>query len=421
MAPKTKRLKTSDYVPIKEQTSPFKIGGRLNTFVQNWLEITDDAFVLSVVRNGYQISVLESFPGVLREVTKSPPKVEVLNAILLEIDTLVLKGAVVQVTDSPELCLSPIFCVPKRSGDLRVILNLKKINRFLPDQKFRMETLSSILPQLSSLDWAVSIDLKDAYFHVPIHRSSRRLLGFQFLNRVFQYVALPFGLKDSPWVFTRVVATVVEFLRKQGVRMFYYLDDWLIVAESKSLLLFHLSLVLRRIQDLGFLVNWKKSSLEPQRVPIYLGAVLDIPRGLARPAEHRVVALQKLVQELSSKRLVTARRWQVFLGHLASMVDLVPHCKLLMRRLQIYFLRFFSPVRDDQEKLIPLSEEIKVLVLEWASPSRLLEGKRFVQRPPDITVTTDASTVGWGAVCLTHRLPVGGQFRNQETTSTYWS
>ena len=130
MAPKTKRLKTNDYVPKEEQTSPLKIGGRLNLFVQNWQEITDDAFVLSVIRNGYQISVLESFPGVLREVTKSPPKVQVLNAILQEIDTLVLKRAVVQVTDSPELCLSLIFCVPKPSGDFRVILNLKKINRF---------------------------------------------------------------------------------------------------------------------------------------------------------------------------------------------------------------------------------------------------------------------------------------------------
>ena len=58
--------------------------------------------------------------------------------------------------------LVPDFCVPKPSGDFRVILNLKKINRFLPDQKFCMETLSSIFPQLSSLDWAVSIDLKDA-------------------------------------------------------------------------------------------------------------------------------------------------------------------------------------------------------------------------------------------------------------------
>ena len=81
MSPKTKRRKISDYAPA-ELTSPLKIGGRLNLFVHNLQEITDDAFVLSVIRNGYQISVLESFPGVLWVVTKSPQKVQVLNAIL---------------------------------------------------------------------------------------------------------------------------------------------------------------------------------------------------------------------------------------------------------------------------------------------------------------------------------------------------
>ena len=50
----------------------------------------------------------------------------------------------------------------------------------------------------------------------------------------------------------------------------FYLDDWLLVAESRSLLLVHLSLVLQKVQDLGFLINWKKSSLDPQRLPVYL-------------------------------------------------------------------------------------------------------------------------------------------------------
>ena len=74
--------------------------------------------------------------------------------------------------------------------------------------------------------------------------------------------------------------------------MFYYLDDWFIVAESRSLLSVHCFLVLQKEQDLGFLINWKKLSLDPQRVPVYLGAALDIPRRLAQPAEHRVVALK---------------------------------------------------------------------------------------------------------------------------------
>ena len=146
--------------------------------------------------------------------------------------------------------------------------------------------------QLSASGWAVSIDLKDAYLHIPFHLLSRSFLGFQFLGRTFQFKVLPFGLKVFPWVFTRVVATLVGHLRQLGLRLFYYLDVWLLVAESRDLLESHLRATLLWTRDLGFLVNWVKSSLTPQRLPFYLGAHFDIPRLLARPSEHRVLALQ---------------------------------------------------------------------------------------------------------------------------------
>ena len=99
-----------------------------------------------------------------------------------------------------------------------------------------METLNFILPQLSVQDWAVSLVLKDAYLHVPIHQQSRRLLDFFFSVPDLPLIGLPFGLKDSPWVFTYIVATVIGLLRLQGIRIFYYLDDWLLVTISRSLL-----------------------------------------------------------------------------------------------------------------------------------------------------------------------------------------
>ena len=297
--------------------------------------------------------------------------------------------------------------IPKKSGDLRVILNLKEFNLFISTQHFRMETLNVILPQLSASDWAVSIDLKDAYLHIPVHPQSRRFLGFQFMDMTYQYKVLPFGLKDSPWVFTRVVATLVGHLRRLGIRVFYYLDDWLLVAESKELLELHLQTTLLWTQDLGFLVNWKKSSLVPQRLPAYLGAQLDIPNLLARPLEHRVLALQSVIQDLTSGWLASALLWQKFLGHLASFVDLVPNCRMLMRPLQLHFLRYFTPLTDPQDKLVPLSPEVKVLCRAWASPSRLLEGKLFAPPPHRLVISTDASGQGWGgggAVLHPHRV-----------------
>ena len=181
------------------------MGGRLCLFLSAWQSITQDPFILSVIAHGFRISVSPDFPGVLRKVTKPLRSLEAHRSVLEEISSLITKQAIVQVSDSPALSLSPIFVIPKRSGGLPVILNLKAINVFIPPQHFRMETLASILPTISPQDWAVSLDLRDAYLHVPIHPVSRRLLGFQYQNRTFQYQVLPFGLRDSPWVFTRLI------------------------------------------------------------------------------------------------------------------------------------------------------------------------------------------------------------------------
>ena len=82
------------------------------------------------------------------------------------------------------------------------------------------KTLNVILPNLRPHDWAVSLDLKDASLHMPVYPQSKRLLGFKFLDKTYVYKVLPFSLKDSPWFFSRVVATVIAHLRLQGIRIF---------------------------------------------------------------------------------------------------------------------------------------------------------------------------------------------------------
>ena len=75
-----------------------------------------------------------------------------------------------------------------------------------------------------------------------------------------------------------------------------------------------------------------------------------------------------------------------------------------MRLLQLHCLRFFFPLIDSQDKLVPLSPDIKALCRAWASPSRLLEGKPFATTPLSLVVTTDASYLGWGAILHPHRV-----------------
>ena len=72
-------------------------------------------------------------------------------------------------------------------------------------------------------DWMASIDLKEAYFQVPVHPASRHFLRFVVRGTVYQFKALCFGLSTAPQVFTRVMAPVSAILHSLGIHMRRYL------------------------------------------------------------------------------------------------------------------------------------------------------------------------------------------------------
>ena len=151
------------------------VGCRLQAFLPAWAAITDDNFVLSVIRNGFVIGLTESLPGgALRAPTRSG-RLLFRAGFALERASLLKKRAIERVSDQPRLCLSPVFLVSKRSGKSRMILNLRDIIQFIQPVHFRRETLAAILPMLKRVDWAVSIDLSDAYHTSP---SPAHLGGF---------------------------------------------------------------------------------------------------------------------------------------------------------------------------------------------------------------------------------------------------
>lgn len=87
---------------------------------------------------------------------------------------------------------------------------------------------------LDQADFLSSIDLLEAYLHIPIHPFHRKFLRFSYGQFHCQYRALPFGLSTAPRVFTKILVALVANLRSQGVRIFPYLDDILVAASSFS-------------------------------------------------------------------------------------------------------------------------------------------------------------------------------------------
>ena len=81
------------------------------------------------------------------------------------------------------------------SISLRMILNLKDMNKLIDKVHFKMETLEAAISLMKEGCYFTSIDLKDAYFSVSIHPEFRKFFRFRFNEDLYEFVALPQGFK----------------------------------------------------------------------------------------------------------------------------------------------------------------------------------------------------------------------------------
>ena len=192
--------------------------------------------MVTVLWDGYCVPFLDSPPHLSRTPVSFPkyragsPRAQALRQ---EMEGMLAKGALEIVRDPGPGFYSRLFLVVKASGGWRPVISLSHLNEFVQLTSFKMETVASVLLSVREGDFLASLDLKDAYFQIPIHRSSRKLLRFTSEGTVYQFRALCFGLSTAPQVFTRVFAVVSAWAHTHGIRLLCYLDDWLVLSSSE--------------------------------------------------------------------------------------------------------------------------------------------------------------------------------------------
>ena len=131
---------------------------------------------------------------------------------------------------------------------------------------------------LSEGDFLASLDLKDVYFQIPIHLSSRELLRFTSEETVYQLRALCFGLLTASQVFTRVFVAVSAWAHSHGIRLPRYLDDWLVLSSLEREAKQSVQSLLSLCRTLGIVIS-EKSDLVPSQTAKYLGMTIDTEAG----------------------------------------------------------------------------------------------------------------------------------------------
>ena len=150
-----------------------------------------------------------------------------------EIKNLQQKGVIKKSQHEEGEFISPIFLVSKSEGSFRMILNLKRLNENMPNIHFKMGTIKSILTLVTPNCYIMAkVDIKDAYYSVPILSEHQKYLKFYFRGKLYQFTRLPNGLCSGPRKFTKLQKPPLSYLRLQQVTVAGFIDDLITLGRS---------------------------------------------------------------------------------------------------------------------------------------------------------------------------------------------
>ena len=306
------------------------VGGRLAHFVSNWERLSTDPWTRETV-TGHRIEFSSTplqynTPG---EVHLGEEKAQALTA---EIRALAGKEAIASAPRDGEGFTSPVFLVPKSDGSWRLVFNLKSLNTHVVTRHFKMESVRSVKGLMQEGDWLIKLDLKDAYLSIPVCLSHQQYLKFTWQGQQWKLTSLPFGLSSAPCTFTKLMKPVVSALRKLGTRLVLYLDDMLIMAQSKVQ---QLASVLKLLVGLGFIVNTKKSVLSPMQEVEFLGFLLNSNHMTVSLPPQKIHSIQRLARKMLGKESTSVRDLASLVGTMVAAHPAVLPAPLHYRKLEM--------------------------------------------------------------------------------------
>jgi len=391
------------------------VGGRIKQCLQNWKRLTNDPVVLEAV-TGYKIEWAEKPP---RKLDCFCPKFseEETNQIDIEIQEMIQKRAIVQVTDPREIeYVSHLFLRKKKDGSFRPVFNLKSLNKHIGYQHFKMETIPMLKQLLQPKDYMIKIDLKDAYFCVPIATGTQKYLCFQWKGKTFKYLVCPFGLAPVPRLFTRLLKIPIGLLRKMGYRLMIFLDDLIILNQDPEKLKGQGVSALWLLQILGWKVNWTKSILRPcQVMDSYLGFIVNsIKMQLLLPQE-KVENIRLSCINMLEQKQTSVRELAVLIGKLTATVSAILPAPLHYRTLQMLKRAGLKRSHQTYGAMVTLTPECREDLTWWCQNLSNVNGKAVISPNASVTITTDASKKGWGAVRNGTEMIAQGLWTQQES------
>ena len=278
----------------------------------------------------------------------------------------------------------------------RVITDGRPINRYEIPRHFKMEGTKTVQDLLATGDWMTKVDLSNAYYHINVRKKDRCYLRFRWKGQVWQFRSLPMGLSSAPRTFTHVLKEPIRVLRSKGIRLVIYIDDILIMANTKEKAKAHTKSTVHLLKELGFLLKESKCDLVPKQEMVFLGYTINSNNMTFSVPKEKVRAIRKEAKRVATRELTTPRKVAGFIGKIVAHSLALAPAKEKTRELLNWKNKWIRKYKSQWDRLIKLSRKAKKELEWWHRRLQHWNGMAIVERAPTVEVESDASKHGFG-------------------------
>ncbi|XP_046143420.1 uncharacterized protein LOC123988226 [Osmia bicornis bicornis] len=198
---------------------------------------------------------------------------------------------------------SPLWIVPKKpdadgNKRWRMVIDFRALNEKTTGDKFPLPNIPEILDKVGGAKYFSIFDLANGFHQIEMNPKDRQKTAFTTPHGHFEFVRMPFGLKNAPPTFQRVMNRVTSGLENVLV----FIDDMIVFSSSLREHEIKVKKLFDRLREYGLTLQTNKCEFLRKEVA-YLGHILSAdgvkpdPRKLHAVKNFPIPKTQKNVQQ----------------------------------------------------------------------------------------------------------------------------